>query len=107
MMPKGVYEMTEPLRRVVTIANPQGLHIRPAAAFAELAQRFEAKVTVSREGQSVDGKFWPDLLLLAAEQGTELILEVEGPDAPDALEALADQLAAVFEESSPTAPPTA
>jgi phosphotransferase system HPr (HPr) family protein len=104
-MPKGVPDMNEPLRRVVTIANPQGLHIRPAAAFAELAQRFEAKVTVSREGQSVDGKFWPDLLLLAAEQGTQLLLEVEGPDAAEAVEPLADQLAAILEESSAAAPP--
>ncbi len=68
-MPIGVQEMSEPLRRVVTVANPQGLHIRPAAAFAELAQRFEANVRVSRNGQTVDGKFWPELLLLAAEMG--------------------------------------
>lgn len=104
-MPKGLHDMNEPLRRVVTIANPQGLHIRPAAAFAELAQRFEAKVTVSREGQTVDGKFWPDLLLLAAEQGTQLLLEVQGPDAADAVDPLADQLAAVLEETSPAVPP--
>jgi phosphotransferase system HPr-like phosphotransfer protein len=53
----------------------------------------------------VDGKFWPDLLLLAAEQGTQLLLEVEGPDAAEAVEPLADQLAAILEESSAAAPP--
>lgn len=92
-----------PLRRVVTVANPQGLHIRPAAAFAELAARFESRVAVSREGQTVDGKFWPDLLMLAAEHGTALTLEVDGKDAADALEALAQLLASKFEDE-PAAP---
>ena len=104
-MAKDAESMTEPLKRIVTITNPQGLHVRPAAAFAELAQRFEAKVTVSRQGQVVDGKFWPDLLLLAAEAGTDLLLEVDGRDAADALDALAEQLAMVFEDESPSLPP--
>lgn len=83
----------ETLTREVTVVNPQGLHIRPAAAFAELAARFEANVTVSRDGgERVNGKLWPDLLLLAAEKGAKLLLEVEGRDASDALEALAKLL---------------
>jgi phosphocarrier protein HPr len=82
-----------PLRREVQVTNPQGLHVRPAAAFAELAARFESRVTVSKDGQNVDGKFWPDLLLLAAEQGSKLIIEVDGPDAEPALEALCKVLA--------------
>ncbi len=83
----------ETLTREVTVVNPQGLHIRPAAAFAELAARFEANVTISRDGgERVNGKLWPDLLLLAAEKGTKLLLEVEGRDAGDALDALAKLL---------------
>lgn len=97
--------MSGPLRRVVTVANPQGLHIRPAAAFAELAQRFEANVRVSRNGQTVDGKFWPELLLLAAEMGAQLTIECDGPDAPVALEALSEQLATVFEDAPAAVPP--
>jgi phosphocarrier protein HPr len=104
-MSKGVQTMSGPLRRVVTITNPQGLHIRPAAAFAEVAQRFEAKVTVSRSDQTVDGKFWPSLLLLAAEQGTDLTLEADGPDAAEMLDALTEQLAVVFDDESPAVPP--
>jgi len=87
-----------PVRRVVVVGNPQGLHIRPAAAFAEVASRFTARVVVIRDDQTVDGKFWPDLLMLAAEQGTPLTLECDGSDAAEALEALASQLAAVFED---------
>ena len=83
----------EILIREVIVANSQGLHIRPAAAFAELAARFQANVTVSRDGgERVNGKLWPDLLLLAAEKGTKLLIEAEGRDAGNALDALAKLL---------------
>ena len=82
----------EPLRQTVVISNPQGFHLRPMGAFAQLAARFESSVKVSREGQSVNGKSILDLMLLAAVQGTELTLEVAGPDAQAALDALVNLL---------------
>lgn len=99
MAPRGPETVREPMRREIVIANPQGLHMRPAAAFAELAGRFESSVIVFRdEAQPVDGKNWLELLLLAAEPGTKLTVEVAGADAADALDALAEILA------SPTPP---
>lgn len=94
MGPAGT-ESNGPMRMAVRIANPQGLHIRPAAAFAEAAQRFQSVVTVYNGETGVDGKVWVDLLLLAAECGTELIVEARGPDAADALPVLTGLLAAV------------
>jgi phosphotransferase system HPr (HPr) family protein len=82
-----------PLRREVTIANPQGLHLRPAAAFAKLARQFTSSVTVIRDDRCVNGKSQLDLLLLAAEPGAILAVEVEGPDAVSALNLLAELLA--------------
>jgi len=76
------------LQRWVTIADPQGLHMRPAAAFAKLARQFQSRVTVSRDNRSVNGKSQLDLMLLAAEPGAQLLLEISGDDAPDALAAL-------------------
>jgi phosphotransferase system HPr (HPr) family protein len=90
-----------PLQHKVVITNPQGFHMRPMAAFAQLASRFESSVKVSREGQSVNGKSILDLMLLAAAQGTELTLEVVGPDAKDALDALVNLLKAPPEDESP------
>ncbi|HEV3146030.1 MAG TPA: HPr family phosphocarrier protein, partial [Gemmataceae bacterium] len=84
--------MSGSLRRVVTIANPHGLHMRPAAALAELASRFESAITVSRDRQAVDAKNWMDLLLLAAEGGTQVVIEATGKDAQQAVEALAEFL---------------
>ena len=84
--------MSGPVRRVVKVANPQGLHMRPAAAFAELASRYESSITISRNQQTVDGKNWMDLLLLAAEGGHEVIVEATGRDANEAVDSLANFL---------------
>jgi phosphocarrier protein len=89
-----------PLVQKVVINNPQGFHMRPMAAFAQLASRFESSVKVSREGQSVNGKSILDLMLLAAAQGTELTLEVAGPDAQAALSALVNVLNTPPEEEA-------
>jgi len=84
-----------PLQRKVLVANPNGLHMRPSAAFVELAGRFQSEVTVRYEDKEVNGKSLWDLLLLAAMPGAELILEAKGPDAREALEELAALLAQV------------
>jgi phosphotransferase system HPr (HPr) family protein len=82
-----------PLRRKVVITNPHGFHLRPIQAFVELALQFQSQIQVSREGrQPVNGKSPWDLLSLAAEQGTEFTVEVEGPDGPNAIDALVDLL---------------
>jgi phosphocarrier protein len=94
----------EPLRRTVTIRNPQGLHIRPASAFAQLAGKFESTVTVWKESQGVSGRSPLELLLLVALQGTELVVEVSGPDAQEALDALAELLGAPGVEDEPETP---
>jgi phosphocarrier protein HPr len=82
------------LRRSVVIVNPHGLHMRPASAFARTAQRFESSVNVWQGNQCVNGKSLIDLMLLAAECGAELTVEVHGADAQSALPVLVGILAA-------------
>ncbi|HTU93145.1 MAG TPA: HPr family phosphocarrier protein [Gemmataceae bacterium] len=91
----------EPLVQKVVITNPQGFHMRPMAAFAQLASHFESSVKVCREGQSVNGKSILDLMLLAAAQGSELTLEVAGSDAQAALDALVQLLKMPTEDEPP------
>jgi phosphocarrier protein HPr len=76
------------IRQSVLITNPQGFHLRPMAAFVRLALQYQCDVRVMREDRRADGKSVLELMSLAAEQGTELIVEVCGPDARDALPAL-------------------
>jgi phosphotransferase system HPr (HPr) family protein len=94
------------LRQKVRIANLQGLHIRPATAFVELARQFQSNVFVSKEGQRVDAKLSPlELLLLGALQGTELSIEANGPDAQEALKALVAFLEELIQEDVEEQPP--
>ena len=82
-----------PIQRKVLVTNPNGLHMRPSAQFVQLAEKFQSTVIVRTDGREANGKSIWDLMGLAAEEGTELTLEADGPDANDALEALAALLA--------------
>jgi phosphotransferase system HPr (HPr) family protein len=97
----------ETLHHKLVISTPDGLHLRPISAFAELAKQFQSRVTVHKDGKAFDGKSPLDMMLLAAVQGTELDLEVAGPDAPDALQRLLDLLVglAVVDKTDPPPPP--
>jgi phosphocarrier protein HPr len=95
------------LQRKVTISNPLGFHLRPMAAFARLAAQYQSAVTLSNGQRRVNGKSTLELMLLAAEQGTEILLEVSGSDAAAAIEPLSALLAApsVDDEPEDAVPP--
>ena len=86
------------LAKTVTVSNPQGLHARPADRFAKMANEFESQITLVKDGMRVDGKSVLNILTLAASEGTELVLETEGPDAEAALDALAELVQSNFED---------
>ena len=87
-----------PHRCTVAVANPHGLHMRPAAAFAEAAKRFVAVVTVRHGDKKADGKSPWELLLLVASPGAELTVEATGADAAAALGRLTELLLAASDE---------
>lgn len=82
----------------VSIVNVQGLHARPIMQFVDLASRFQASVRVTKGEQVVDGKSPMEIMLLEAVCGTQLTLSANGPDAREAIEALAALVAAGFDE---------
>lgn len=75
--------------RVVTVANTQGLHARPADLFARLANQFQSRIEVVKCNECVDGKSVLGILTLGAQQGASLTLQAFGEDAEEAVEALA------------------
>ena len=87
-----------PLVRHVMIRNQRGLHARAAARFVKLAERFDAEVTVVRDGQAVSGRSIMGLMMLAAGPGAPVELRAEGPDASVALDALARLIESKFDE---------
>ena len=75
-------------RLEVTVNLENGLHMSPSAKIVQLAQSFECDVLIRKGDHEVDGKSMLDLLTLAAEKGTVLVLEAKGKDACAATEAL-------------------
>ena len=92
------------LRRKVIVRDPLGFHMRPLTAFAQRAGQFRCAVTVAKDNQRVNGKSPLELMLLAAQQGTELELEVSGEDAAYAIEVLAELLSAPGQEGPESRP---
>jgi phosphocarrier protein HPr len=73
----------------ITIVNKLGLHARAAAKFVKLASEFKAEVSLSRNGETVNGKSIMGILMLAAGKGTHVLLTVRGDsDVDDAFQAL-------------------
>jgi phosphocarrier protein len=74
--------------REVVVGMPQGLHARPADQLAREARKWQSRIELLNDTQRVDGKSILEVLTLAAEAGTRLIVEATGPDAHEALEAI-------------------
>lgn len=72
----------------VTIVNKLGLHARAASRLVNCASGFVADIEIARGTRSVNAKSIMGVLTLAAAIGTELVLQADGPDEQQAVEAL-------------------
>ena len=81
-----------------TITNKLGIHARPAAQFVKTANKYDAEITVEKDGEEIDGKSIMGLMMLAAGHGSVLIITTDGPDAEVALEAIGGLIGRNFEE---------
>ena len=86
--------------RTLTVTNALGLHARAAARFVHAANGFRSRVTLSRDGRTMDGKSILGILLLAASQGTPLTLGADGEDEGAAVDALAALVESGFGEDA-------
>ena len=73
---------------LVTIVNKRGLHARAAAKFVKTATDFDARIDVSRNGQTVSGKSIMGLMMLAAATDCHINIMASGPQAEEAVLAL-------------------
>jgi phosphocarrier protein len=69
------------IKKKLVVKNKQGLHARPAATFVQIANKFDSRITVRHEEEEVNGKSIMGILMLGAEKGSTIIIEVEGDDA--------------------------
>jgi phosphocarrier protein HPr len=90
--------VSEPLRAVAKITNKRGLHARASAKIVEASARFQSEITIIKDGTRVNGRSIMGLMMLAASLGSEIGVEVAGPDADAAMTAMLALIDAKFGE---------
>jgi phosphocarrier protein len=75
-------------QREVEIVNKLGLHARASAKLTQLAAKYQCDVYMSRATRRVNAKSIMGVMMLAAGKGARVVLETDGPDEVEALEAL-------------------
>jgi phosphocarrier protein HPr len=86
------------VEKEITVINRLGLHARPAAMFVRIASRYRSEIWVEKEGEQINGKSIMGLMMLAAGQGSKLLIRCEGPDADKALQEIEDLINRRFNE---------
>ena len=83
----------------VVVQNQLGIHARPAALLVQVAGRFQSEIYLSKgDVKRINAKSIMGVMMLAAEQGAEIVVETEGADEQEALEALTEMLGRNFED---------
>jgi phosphocarrier protein HPr len=86
------------ISREVTILNRLGLHARPSAMFVKVCNRFKCEIWVEKDGEQVNGKSIMGLMMLAAGQGSKLLVTCDGSDAEKALLEIEELVLKRFDE---------
>jgi phosphocarrier protein len=80
------------------IVNKLGLHARPSAMLVTEASKYESEVYFTKDGLRVNGKSIMGVMMLAAEMGAEIIIEINGPDEKQALTGILKVIKSGFKE---------
>jgi phosphocarrier protein len=86
------------LQREVEIVNRLGLHARASAKLTQEAGQYQSHVWVCRNGRRVNAKSIMGVMMLAAPQGSRIIVETDGPDEDQAMAAVLQLIARRFDE---------
>jgi phosphocarrier protein len=86
------------IETTIRVVNRAGLHTRPAAMLVKLASQYKSDMYLVRDGFNINAKSIIGVMTLAAEQGCDLGLIVDGPDESEAAKAVTDLFATGFGE---------
>ncbi len=86
------------ISRTATIVNKLGLHARPSAMLVTTASKYVSDVFFTKNGLRVNGKSILGVMMLAAEMGSELLIEVDGPDEEQSMNDLLQVIESKFGE---------
>ena len=85
-------------QREIEIVNKLGLHARASAKLTQAASKFKSGVWITRNGRRVNAKSIMGVMMLAAGKGSRVVLETDGPDETEALDAIAALIGDYFGE---------
>jgi phosphocarrier protein len=86
------------ISREFTISNKLGLHARPSAQITQVATRYRSEVYIAKGARRVNAKSIMGVMMLAAGQGSVVVVDADGPDEAEAIEALGQLIRAGFSE---------
>jgi phosphotransferase system HPr (HPr) family protein len=78
------------VEKKVIVSLQTGLHARPAAMFVQVANKFASEIYVLKDTKKVNAKSIMGIMSLAVSKGTEITIQADGPDAEEAVNALAE-----------------
>jgi phosphocarrier protein HPr len=79
---------------VVSVVNPQGLHVRACARIVAIASKFRSTVSLTVKGRRASARNIVAVMLLTASVGATVRIEVDGPDEAQAMR----EIAALFHD---------
>lgn len=88
------------IERELEIKNRLGLHARAAAKLVHVTGRYSSQVKLQKDGEEVDAKSILGVLLLAAAQGSRIVVRCDGEDESEAMDAISDLIANRFDEEA-------
>lgn len=87
------------IKKQLTIENKLGLHARAATQLVELANQFDAQITLVKGDKTADANSVLGLMMLESHQGETVTVISDGPDAESAMQAIESLIAGRFNES--------
>ena len=86
------------ITKTITIINKLGLHARASAKFVATASKYQSIIDVTKESQTVNGKSIMGVMMLAASKGSEIKIQINGPDEEEMMQAIVELIENRFHE---------
>ena len=86
------------LERQVEITNKLGLHARASAKLVQMLQGFKSNAWLIHRGREINAKSIMGVMMLAAGKGSKVVIEIDGPDEGDAMDAIVSLIGDYFGE---------
>ena len=86
------------IKEDIEVKNKLGIHARPAAMIAQEAGKFKSQIFITKDGMEINAKSIMGIMMLAAERGSTITLQITGADQQAAAIAIKSVLEKIFKE---------